>query len=355
MAVVLSCFGHSAEGTPHGETSKDAQDVSKLAAKLEGEDFNAREAAARELQSMGERARPALEAAFERANPEGRAQIQKLLGRLNARRQAVVYVPDGHVWIANADGSEPRQLTHGGHQRSPRLMPGGHVVLYVESHPHKLWIVGADGKNAKRLTPENESRDEFEPAVSPDGKRIAYSSWNSKAEGPEEEWEVHLMNADGTGRKRVARSARAPSFMPDGKTLIVQGLVMRADLGAVYSHITRIDLEKEGRTDLSGKSEIVDDEVPSVSPDGKSIVFVRKNHIHIMDIDGKNVKDLTPERQGAFFPRFSPDGKRVIFVESGESEGPPAELKVMWTMKTDGTESARFGSGDEPDWGNRSP
>jgi len=58
---------------------------------------------------------------------------------------------------------------------------------------------------------------------------------------------------------------------------------------------------------------------PSVSPDGKKIVFVYQKdgtaNLGIVDIDGKNYRTLTFYNRGeqVYNPKFSPDGKKVIF------------------------------------------
>jgi len=54
------------------------------------------------------------------------------------------------------------------------------------------------------------------PDFSPDGRRIAFTS-NRDQQG-----EVYVMNADGSGQKRLTRRAGddwAPDFSPDGKRL----------------------------------------------------------------------------------------------------------------------------------------
>ena len=52
---------------------------------------------------------------------------------------------------------------------------------------------------------------------------------------------------------------------------------------------------------------------PSFSPDGKRILFVLNDELHLMDIDGKNRTKLTNDRSQKKNPSFSPDGKRIIF------------------------------------------
>src|SRR4051812_32324751 len=63
-----------------------------------------------------------------------------------------------------------------------------------------------------------------------------------------------------------------------------------------------------------------------ISPDGKAVTYVvtnsdlprakRESHIWLMDIDGRNVRQLTNSAKGESAPRFSPDGKSLLFISS---------------------------------------
>ena len=63
-----------------------------------------------------------------------------------------------------------------------------------------------------------------------------------------------------------------------------------------------------------------------VSPEGKSVVYAvdtsdlaratRVSHIWMMDIDGRNARQITNGEKGENSPRFSPDGKWISFISS---------------------------------------
>ncbi len=76
---------------------------------------------------------------------------------------------------------------------------------------------------------------------------------------------------------------------------------------------------------------------PRISPDGKTIVYVRnfkdimsdgnRSNLWIIDTDGKNHKPLTSGNVNNYAPRWSPDGTKLAYVSS--SEGKP-QIFMRW-------------------------
>src|SRR5688572_17955789 len=60
------------------------------------------------------------------------------------------------------------------------------------------------------------------------------------------------------------------------------------------------------------------DGYPSVSPDGKKILFDSdrsgNSELYVMDLDGTNLKRLTNSPEHDNSPKWSPDGMRIVFA-----------------------------------------
>ena len=89
----------------------------------------------------------------------------------------------GFIWIARRDGTELRQLTHGGHDRRPRFSPDGSQIAFTagyidnvyERHESLgIYLVRSEGGEPRRLT--YHPADIAAVAWTPDGKRVLFSS-----------------------------------------------------------------------------------------------------------------------------------------------------------------------------------
>ena len=88
----------------------------------------------------------------------------------------------GSIWVAPVDGSgEPRPFTSGERRDGmPRWSPDGRWIAFTsnrgedEKTPANLYVIPAEGGEARRLTDRKESVEKI--AWSPDSTRIAFSS-----------------------------------------------------------------------------------------------------------------------------------------------------------------------------------
>jgi Tol biopolymer transport system component/predicted Ser/Thr protein kinase len=121
------------------------------------------------------------------------------------------------IWVANADGSNPVQLTNrlGRHQSMPRWSPDGRWIAFESQGRDGHWdvyVIDATGGRPRRLT--SEPSDETYPSWSRDGKWIYFSSNRT---GRVEIWRV----ASGGGQaEQLTQNGGLTAFESlDGRTL----------------------------------------------------------------------------------------------------------------------------------------
>ena len=159
-------------------------------------------------------------------------QMQPFLGGISAYSvwfsrdgKSVAYVsyPDGILWKANADGSDPMQLTDG--SMIPRVVtmsPDGTQILFEAPAPHtsivRAWIVSAEG-GAPRLLLPNAKGPEEDPNWSPDGRKIVFS--HSPEGGNDPHSDIRILDLD-THQVTVVPGSTgmfSSRWSPDGRYL----------------------------------------------------------------------------------------------------------------------------------------
>lgn len=154
-------------------------------------------------------------------------------------------------------------------------------------------IFSKTGKLSRYLLNKSSSSLNVEPAISPDGKWLAYSSNKAGREM------LYVMNLKNKKSKRLTFAGRynsSPSWSPDSKTL--------AFAGYSKGHYDIFTISKKGGqlkrlTSMRKKSgRWANNEDPSFSPDGQMIVFSSNKtgfkHLYIMrSSDGGGLRAIT--------------------------------------------------------------
>ena len=130
----------------------------------------------------------------------------------------IAFVRGNDIWLMNADGSGKRRLTSGAaRDRAPSWSPDGRTIAFDRrvGSIHEIYVMNVDGSGQRRLALGAGGRltlgqDHVGPLWSPDGKKIAYS--RALGNGPgfiaPDNWEIFVMNADGTEQHNVTRNRR---------------------------------------------------------------------------------------------------------------------------------------------------
>jgi TolB protein len=109
------------------------------------------------------------------------------------------------------------KLIEGGVNTYPAWSPDGKKIAFrrmLGESNSEVFLANADGSEARNLT--NDPAFDGWPAWSPDGKKIAFAS-NRRGS-----YEIYIMNPDGSGVTKVANNegrATAPQWTKDGKNI----------------------------------------------------------------------------------------------------------------------------------------
>jgi eukaryotic-like serine/threonine-protein kinase len=216
--------------------------------------------------------------------------------------------------------------------------------------PYRIFMVERDSGERRRLTsPPTESTGDLSPAVSPDGKMVAYKHFESGGVS-----EIYLVPVAGGEPRRLTSSdvvKLSPAWTPDGRDILFlseSGTPER--VGAVGQTVLSFDISPQGnrlawaqtvsdsniwQVELSGEaarkasakvliSSTKADVSSQFSPDGNRIVFAStrsgRSGIWISDSDGQHQVQLAAFAHGAAgSPRWSFDGRWIVF--DGRVEG----------------------------------
>ena len=137
--------------------------------------------------------------------------------------------------------------------------PDGRIVYSSEANGRSdLWMMNADGSERKQLTDDDAA--DFKPAMSPDGRYLAFTSYRHNGRA-----QIWLMNSDGSNLKCMTDGSDEtdPSFSPDGQWI-------------VYSSVTD-GTPKLWKTPTHGGPPVQLTGFyslrPAISPDGKWLAF----------------------------------------------------------------------------------
>ncbi len=184
----------------------------------------------------------------------------------------------------------------------------GTKIYFVSNRTgHKeIWVMDPDGSNQRQISHFNSLS--IEPAVSPDGTKIAFTSF---AKGNPA---IFILSTD-TGRRlpfynQVASVNETPDFAPDGKQLLYSSSAS----GWTQIYAANIDGSNLRRISSTRALEVE----PKVNPKtGTDMVFVSgrsgPQQIYRMNMDGADVQRLSNGEGEASNPSWNPDGQHIAF------------------------------------------
>ncbi|MCI0748614.1 MAG: S41 family peptidase [Verrucomicrobia subdivision 3 bacterium] len=203
--------------------------------------------------------------------------------------------------------------------RMPALSPDGKRLAFV--YRGDIWTAPASGGRATPLTQHIET--DAYPLFSPDGK------WVSLASRRNGNWDIFAVPADGGSARQLTYHSGAEiahGWSPDGKYLLFSGkrdtpnyALYALDVNTLRPQVLCEDYAKI--------------EYANYSPDGRTVAYGRYGfhwtrpryqgsaaaQIHLLDVASQNHRRaLTTNDFQHLWPRFLPDGKHLVTVTVGE-------------------------------------
>lgn len=296
---------------------------------------------------------------------------------------SIVYAKGGNIWIQTDD--DVRQLTTSGHASMPSWSTDGEWVYYIHTDrangrwPVKgvvedyaldvseLMRVKPDGNEAPERLLRSRFRDGNlyysywirQPAVSPDGKRVAVMS-----DGPNPDERTVVLQMFTIESKRLRRvdvptqgvlGHQDPEWRPDGNFLLYVRNGRDGSRGAPV--IMRYNVERGRARALTGIGYLN----PAYSPDGRYIAATKTTAFgtNVVILDGANGRELlrVTDDDRSWAPTWSPAGDGIAFLHI---EGLTVDLRLArldgpapsWTIEEtiDLTEVSGLDPASRPDW-----
>jgi len=236
---------------------------------------------------------------------------------------------DDDVFVMDADGDDPRQLTAEQDGRSsgqPTWSPDGGEIAFVRGQsvasvvPSRfggLFVMRADGSDVRRLTPDPRGSADTSPAWSPDGREIAFTRGENLSSFTRVNMDIYVVDPEGGAPRRLTRTAHifetTPAWSPDGSRIAFTRSTTQTEFdgkAAIYV----MNRDGTGERLVLAHHFTSDPYSLTWSPDGQTIAFetspaLECTAIHQVDVASGRVRPVTSctrKRDSALSPSWQP-------------------------------------------------
>jgi len=244
-----------------------------------------------------------------------------------------------NIYSINIDGTGLQRLTdHNGADIYPEVSPDGKKIAYTSDigGVWQIMVMDWDGQNKRQIT-NNSFRSAY-PSWSHDMKYIYFEAY---LDG---DWELYRIGSNGAGQKRLTHNSGGHDWHPSGhpfdyKIIFESGMPGHDDIYIMNndgSSISRIFKKHERRR------------TPDLSSDSTKITYTRyfgdNSEVYYADIRDQDEKRITQNQDWDGHPMFSPDGRFIVYEQRTGGKEDIIIYDIETGIKTNVTNSAYYDS-----------
>ena len=231
---------------------------------------------------------------------------------------------------------KPRQVTAGpGWEGQPAISPDGKTIAYVsdESGSLDIWVADVGGGGSLQLT--THPAIDHDPTWYPDGSAIAFVSERT---GTPSIWKIPRFGGDPL---MLVEKSSQPSISRDGSHIAFVTPQQYCKLRVAVAPLAK---PTKVRILTAANQGYWNHENPTWSPDGKTICFSDFRDLYLVPSDGSAPPErLTTAHAMDRNPVWSVDGRWIYFSSARE------ETTALWRVRPSGKDAQRLTLGTGPE------
>ena len=258
------------------------------------------------------------------------------------------------ICIMNTDGSVQRTLTdtYSANEKDPKWYADGERIIFSsnEGGEYDVYSMDRGGADLSNVSKDGTIFD-YQPVFAPDESKIAFTRYVDPRDV------VYVMNPDGSNKQSLTSTDSRngePDWSPDSQKI---AFISNRDNGASSLLFQIYTMDANGANEIRVKDspDGADERNPAWSPDGGTILYCSDidgdDEIYAIDVNTKDIEQLTYNTYRDIHPDWSPDGERIVFASNRDTA---TDRFQIYIMRSDGSGVERLtdNSYDDkmPDW-----